>query len=80
MYESQERFDLQFGTKSLASDLKSATKLAWADLGRLVGYMKFSESCALRMSKQARVAAFRVSCLEVKRKRKRIIETYSDSH
>ena len=51
MYVSQERFDLQYATKTLASSLKEPTYRAWHELGRLVGYMKFSEGFALRMKK-----------------------------
>ena len=40
MYVSQERFDLQYATKTLASSLKQPTRRAWCDLARLVGYMK----------------------------------------
>ena len=58
MYVSQERFDLQFATKSLATFLKSPTKRACVDLGRLVGYMKFSESFALRMRKTSKGSSF----------------------
>ena len=51
MYVSQERFDLQYATKTLASSLKEPTYRAWYELGRLVGYMKFSECFALRIKK-----------------------------
>ena len=80
MYVSQERFDLQFATKSLASHLKSPTRQAWADLGRLVGYMKFSESFALRMGKTRRGSSFQgVMFGSETETQNNLIETYSDS-
>ena len=58
MYVSQERFDLQYTTKTLASSLKQPTRRAWCDLARLVGYMKYSENFALRMKKTQRGSTF----------------------
>ena len=82
MYVSQERFDLQFATKSLATYLKSPTKRAWLELGRLVGYMKFSESFALRMRKASKGSSFQ-GCMfgneSETETRNNLIETYSDS-
>lgn len=58
MYVSQERFDLQFATKSLASFLKNPKKQAWVDFGRLVGHMRFSKSFVLRMGKASKGSSF----------------------
>ena len=58
MYVSQERFDLQFATKTLASSLKEPTYRSWAELGRLVGYMKFSENFALKMKQLQKGTTF----------------------
>ena len=43
MYMAQERFDLQYAPKTLASCLKSPTQEAWVALGRLIGYLHYSE-------------------------------------
>ena len=51
MYMAQERFDIRYATKTLASSLKNPTKRSWMDLGRLIGYLRFSENFALRMEK-----------------------------
>ena len=80
MYVSQERFDLQFATKTLASSLKTPTVKAWQELGRLVGYMKYSETFALRMKKTQKGSSF----LESHRNAynhcdENCIETFSDS-
>ncbi len=40
MYLAQERFDLQYATKTLASCLQQPTRAAWSALGRLVGYFE----------------------------------------
>ena len=82
MYVSQERFDLQFATKSLATYLKNPTKRAWVDLGRLVGYMKFSESFALRMRKTSKGSSFQGGMFGSESEtetQNNLIETYSDS-
>ena len=82
MYVSQERFDLQFATKSLANYLKSPTKRAWVELGRLVGYMKFSERFALRMRKTSKGSSFQGVMFGNESEtetRNNLIETYSDS-
>ena len=47
MYLAQERFDLQYPTKTLASCLQPPTRAAWSALGRLVGYLRFSEDFGL---------------------------------
>ena len=49
MYLAQERFDLQYATKTLASCLQQPTRAAWSALGRLVGYLRFSEDFGLKM-------------------------------
>ena len=59
MYVSQERFDLQYATKTLASSLEEPTYRVWHELGRLVGYMKFSECFALRIKKTQMGATFK---------------------
>ena len=82
MYVSQELFDLQFATKSLANYLKSPTKRAWVELGRLVGYMKFSERFALRMRKTSKGSSFQGVMFGNESEtetRNNLIETYSDS-
>ena len=58
MYVSQERFDIQFATKTLASSLKDPTRRSWIDLGRLVGYMKFSESLCVEDEKNGQGNVF----------------------
>ena len=40
MYMAQERFDLQYATKILASCLKTPTQDAWLALGLLIGYLR----------------------------------------
>ena len=47
VYLAQERFDLQYPTKTLASCLQPPTRAAWSALGRLVGYLRFSEDFGL---------------------------------
>ena len=80
MYVSQERFDLQYTTKSLASHLKSPTKEAWINLGRLIGYMKFSEHFALKMVKTSKGSSFQnVKFGGETETGNNLIETYSDS-
>ena len=80
MYVSQERFDVQFATKNLASSLKSPTQKAWQDLGRLIGYMKFSENFALKMKRTTKGCSFFESNNQVdSRERLNCVETFSDS-
>ncbi len=43
MYLAQERFDLQYATKTLASCLQQPTRAAWGALGRLVGYLRLGK-------------------------------------
>jgi hypothetical protein len=47
MCVSQQRFDIQYGVKTLAASLKSPTVAAWHELGSLIGYRKVSECFAL---------------------------------
>ena len=80
MYVSQERFDIQFATKTLASSLKDPTRRSWIDLGRLVGYMKFSESFALRMKRMDKGTTFQEQMHDGETKCKmNCVETFSDS-
>ena len=80
MYVSQERFDIQFATKTLASSLKDPTRRSWIDLGRLVGYMKFSESFALRMKRMDKGTTFQEQMHDGETKcNMNCIETFSDS-
>ena len=58
MYLAQERFDLQYATKALGSCLQQPAKAAWNALGRLVGYLGFSEDFGLRMEKSERGSTF----------------------
>ena len=80
MYVSQERFDLQYATKTLASSLKEPTYRAWHELGRLVGYMKFSEGFALRMKKTQMGTTFQEAMRNIEtHSDTNCIETFSDS-
>ena len=47
MCVSQQRFDIQYGVKTLAASLKSPTVAAWHELGSLIGYLKVGECFAL---------------------------------
>lgn len=80
MYLAQERFDVQYATKSLASSLKSPSRKSWNELGRLIGYLKFSESFAFKMEKTQRGQTFmeRVLGTGVERSRN-CLEVYTDS-
>ena len=51
LYISHERADIQYSTKSLASYLMSPTTHSWLQLGRLLGYPKFTESFSILLSK-----------------------------
>ena len=53
LYISHERADIQYSTKSLASYLKSPTTHSWLQLGRLLGYLKFTEAFSLFLSKSS---------------------------
>ena len=58
MYVSQQRFDIQYTVKTLASSLKSPSTGAWFELGRLVGYLKLTESHALEMQQTVKGCSF----------------------
>ena len=80
MYVSQERFDLQFATKTLASSLKEPTRRSWAELGRLVGYMKFNENFALKMKQLQIGTTFQEAMRDVSsQSSSNCVETFSDS-
>ena len=64
MYLAQERYDLQYATKTLASFLQQPTKSAWNALGRLVGYLRFSEDFGLKMEQSMRGSTFMESLLK----------------
>ena len=80
MYVSQERFDIQFAAKTLASSLKDPTYRAWTELGRLVGYMKFSENFALRMKRTQKGMTFQGSVHSADvQSNMNCVETFTDS-
>ena len=80
MYVAQERFDLQFATKTLAQSLKSPTMQSWIDLGRLIAYAKYSEHFALRMKRTSKGTSFQAGLREVETENNmNVIETFSDS-
>ena len=54
MYMAQERYDIQFATKTLACDLKAPTKASWTALGRLVGYLRFSSDFAVLVGENSK--------------------------
>ena len=79
MYLAQERFDLQYVTKTLAGFLQQPTKSAWRALGRLVGYLRFSDF-GLKMEQSKRGSTFMEAFLNQYHEReKNTIEIYSDS-
>ena len=71
MYLAQERYDLQFTTKTLASCLQNPTKAAWALLGRLVGYLRFSGEFGLKMNKTKKGSTFSQMNLGVSEEKER---------
>ena len=80
MYLAQERFDLQYATKTLAGFLQQPTKSAWNALGRLVGYLRFSEDFGLKMEQSKRGCTFMEALLYQHCEReKNTIEVFSDS-
>eukprot|EP00435_Cladocopium_sp_Y103_P056043 s3048_g18.t1 len=80
MYMAQERFDIQYATKTLASSLKSPTRKSWLDLGRLIGYLQFSEGFALRMNRSEKGRTFMESVLGVDgESNKNNLEVFTDS-
>ena len=64
MYLAQERYDLQYATKTLASFLQRPTKSAWNALGRLVGYLRFSGEFGSKMEQSMRGSTFMESLLK----------------
>ncbi len=58
MYLAQERFDLQYASKTLASCFQQPTKSAWNGLGPLVEYLRFSEDFGVKMQKSERGNTF----------------------
>ena len=80
MYLSQERYDLQYATKTLASSLKTPTKAAWLGLKRLVGYLRFSEGFSLKMRKTQKGDSFMEHLMNVHSdKLRNCVEVFSDS-
>ena len=80
MYLSQERYDLQYATKTLASSLKTPTKAAWLGLKHLVGYLRFSEGFSLKMRKTQKGDSFMEHLMNVHSdKLRNCVEVFSDS-
>ena len=83
MYVSQQRFDIQFTVKTLASSLKSPTVSAWQELGRLVGYLKQTECFSLDMQKTVKGCSFlsglNGNCSEMDGDKPNCLETFSDA-
>ena len=80
MYMAQERYDLQYATKTLASCLKNPTKEAWIALGRLIGYLRFSDQFGLKMKRTCKGCTFMESQIGVvDEKPSNLLETFSDS-
>ena len=80
MYMAQERFDLQYATKTLASCLKTPPQDAWLALGRLIGYLRYSEPFGLKMKQACKGSTFMELQMDVQNARhSNVIETFSDS-
>ena len=80
MYLAQERYDLQYTTKTLASCLQNPTKAAWILLGRLVGYLRFSGEFGLKMTKTKKGSTFAGASLGFcEEKERNQLEVYRDS-
>ena len=80
MYLAQERFDLQYATKTLASHLQQPTQSAWNALGRLVGYLRFSEDFCLKMEQSKKGTTFMEAQLKQHHEReKNTLEVFTDS-
>ena len=80
MYLAQQRYDLQYATKTLASFLQQPTKSSWDALGRLVGYLRFSEDFGLKMEQSKRGSTFMEALLKQHHERDRnTLEIFSDS-
>ena len=71
MYLAQERFDLQCATKTLANHLQQPTTSAWNALGRLKGYLRFSEDFCLKMEQSKRGSTFMEAQLKQHHERER---------
>ena len=84
MYVSQQRFDIQYTVKTLASSLKSPTTGAWFELGRLVGYLKQTELHALEMQQTVKGCSFLEAlnggCNDLEGDRPNCLETFSDAN
>ena len=80
MYMAQERYDIQYATKTLACDLKAPTQASWTALGRLVGYLRYSKDFAFQMCKTQKGQMFMETLNGVESERtESIVEVYSDS-
>ena len=77
---SQERFDIQYAVKTLACDLKNPTQQSWSSLGRLVGYLRYSEYFALLMERRKIGTSFMQSLMDVEfDQQKNLLEVFTDS-
>ena len=80
MYMAQERYDIQFATKTLACDLKAPTKASWIALERLVGYLRYSSDFALQLVKTQKGQMFMATLNGIPNERSsNVVEVYSDS-
>lgn len=80
LYLCQERFDIQFAAKTLATSLKAPTQSSWQELGRCIGYLKYSEDFALKMDACKKGCTFMESILGVQGERtKNMLEVFTDS-
>ena len=82
MYISQQRFDVQFSVKTLASSLKQPTMSSWRELGKLIGYLKQSENYALEMNKVVKGSSFLETlngACNNDEQRPNCLETFSDA-
>ena len=81
-YMAQERYDIQFASKSLASFLREPNSLAWSALGRLIGYLKATEHYALKMNRNQKGSSFMETMMatdsDSKRKRN-FLEVFTDA-
>ena len=80
MYMAQERYDIQYATKTLACNLKAPTQASWTALGRLVGYLRYSKDFAFHMCKTQKGQVFMETLNGVESERtENVVEVYSDS-
>ena len=84
LYISHERADIQYSAKGLASYLKSPTTHSWLQLGRLLGYPKFTESFSILLSKTSPgISLFEklndLSEVNDASKAQTLVETFTDS-